>query len=115
MGRAIRQSFFRPLLFYVVVGALLGFTVLYIIAKMSADLRAVAVLRLVGGTYILALAPPVSAILFAATSGNAVNAWLRRDACSAGRSSRSTASGSRRRATSGRPRGSRSRSRTSAR
>jgi ABC-type nitrate/sulfonate/bicarbonate transport system ATPase subunit/ABC-type transporter Mla maintaining outer membrane lipid asymmetry permease subunit MlaE len=74
--RAVRQSFFRPLLFYVVVGVLLGFTVLYIIAKMSADLRAVAVLRLVGGTYILSLAPPLSAILFAATSGNAVNAWL---------------------------------------
>lgn len=74
--RAIRQSFLRPLLFYAVVGGLLGFTVLYIIAKMSADLRAVAVLRLVGGTYILALAPPLSAILFAATSGNAINAWL---------------------------------------
>jgi molybdate transport system ATP-binding protein len=76
MGRAVRQGFLRPLPFYTVVGALLGFTVLYIIAKMSADLRAVAVLRLVGGTYILSLAPPLSAILFAATSGNAVNAWL---------------------------------------
>ncbi len=76
MVRALAQSFLRPLLFYVVVGVLLGFTVLYVIAKMSADLRAVAVLRLVGGTYILSLAPPLSAILFAATSGNAVNAWL---------------------------------------
>ena len=74
--RAVRQSFWRPLPFYGVVGVLLGFTVLYIIAKMSADLRAAAVLRLVGGTYILSLAPPLSAILFAATSGNAVNAWL---------------------------------------
>lgn len=74
--RAVRQSLLRPLLFYAVVGALLGFTVLYIIAKMSADLRALSVLRLVGGTYILSLAPPLSAILFAATSGNAVNAWL---------------------------------------
>jgi ABC-type transporter Mla maintaining outer membrane lipid asymmetry permease subunit MlaE len=76
MARAFAQSFLRPLSFYAVVGALLGFTVLYIIAKMSADLRALAVLRLVGGTYILSLAPPLSAILFAATSGNAVNAWL---------------------------------------
>ena len=76
MLRAVRQSFLRPLPFYGVVGGLLGFTVLYIIAKMSADLRAAAVLRLVGGTYILSLAPPLSAILFAATSGNAVNAWL---------------------------------------
>ena len=74
--RAVRQSLLRPILFYAVVGALLGFTVLYIIAKMSADLRALSVLRLVGGTYILSLAPPLSAILFAATSGNAVNAWL---------------------------------------
>jgi ABC-type transporter Mla maintaining outer membrane lipid asymmetry permease subunit MlaE len=76
MLRAIRQSFLRPLPFYGTVGLLLGFTVLYIIAKMSADLRAAAVLRLVGGTYILSLAPPLSAILFASTSGNAVNAWL---------------------------------------
>jgi ABC-type transporter Mla maintaining outer membrane lipid asymmetry permease subunit MlaE len=76
MLRAVRQSFWRPLPFYGVVGVLLGFTVLYIIAKMSADLRALSVLRLVGGTYILSLAPPLSAILFAATSGNAVNAWL---------------------------------------
>jgi ABC-type nitrate/sulfonate/bicarbonate transport system ATPase subunit/ABC-type transporter Mla maintaining outer membrane lipid asymmetry permease subunit MlaE len=76
MARALRQGFLRPLLFYAVVGALLGFTVLYVIARMSADLRALAVLRLVGGTYILALAPPLSAILFAATSGNAINAWL---------------------------------------
>ncbi|MFT3768725.1 MAG: ATP-binding cassette domain-containing protein [Minicystis sp.] len=76
MARAFKQSFLKPMLFYGVVGALLGFTVLYIIAKMSADLRALAVLRLVGGTYILSLAPPLSAILFAATSGNAINAWL---------------------------------------
>ena len=76
LARAFKQSFLRPLPFYVVVGALLGFTVLYIIAKMSVDLRALSVLRLVGGTYILSLAPPLSAILFAATSGNAVNAWL---------------------------------------
>lgn len=76
MMRGVGQSLVKPLVFYATVGALLGFTVLYIIAKMSADLRAGAVLKLVGGTYILSLAPPLSAILFAATSGNAVNAWL---------------------------------------
>ncbi len=76
LRRTIGQSFLRPIPFYAVVGALLGFTVLYIIAKMSADLKTAAVLRLVGGTYILSLAPPLSAILFAATSGNAQNAWL---------------------------------------
>ena len=31
---------------------------------------------MVGGTYVLSLAPPLSAIVFAATSGSAVNAWL---------------------------------------
>jgi ABC-type transporter Mla maintaining outer membrane lipid asymmetry permease subunit MlaE len=76
MVEAVQKSFLRPLVFYAVVGALLGFTVLYVIARMSADLKTGAVLRLVGGTYILSLAPPLSAILFAATSGNAVNAWL---------------------------------------
>jgi ABC-type nitrate/sulfonate/bicarbonate transport system ATPase subunit/ABC-type transporter Mla maintaining outer membrane lipid asymmetry permease subunit MlaE len=76
LRRALRQALLKPLPFYAVVGLLLGFSVLYVIAKMSADLRAAAVLRLVGGTYILSLAPPLSAILFAATSGNAVNAWL---------------------------------------
>lgn len=76
MMRAGRQSLLLPLPFYAVVGSLLGFTVLYVIAKMSADVRVAAMLKLVGGTYILSLAPPLSAILFAATSGNAVNAWL---------------------------------------
>jgi ABC-type transporter Mla maintaining outer membrane lipid asymmetry permease subunit MlaE len=33
-------------------------------------------LGMIGGSYILALAPPVSAIVYAATSGSAVNAWL---------------------------------------
>jgi len=76
MLRAGRQSLLLPLPFYAVVGSLLGFTVLYVIAKMSADVRVAAMLKLVGGTYILSLAPPLSAILFVATSGNAVNAWL---------------------------------------
>jgi len=76
MLRASRQSLLLPLPFYAVVGSLLGFTVLYVIAKMSADVRVAAMLKLVGGTYILSLAPSLSAILFTATSGNAVNAWL---------------------------------------
>ncbi len=76
MWRATSQSMFRPMPFYIVVGLLLGATVPYVIAHISADLRPAAVLRLVGGTYVLALAPALSAILFAATSGSAVNAWL---------------------------------------
>ncbi|MEI8256034.1 MAG: ABC transporter permease [Deltaproteobacteria bacterium] len=76
LWRATSQSMFRPMPFYVVVGLLLGATVPYVIAHISDDLRPAAVLRLVGGTYVLALAPALSAILFAATSGSAVNAWL---------------------------------------
>src|SRR5207245_1627726 len=62
--------------FYAIVGVLLGLTVPYVIANISHDLRPSAILRMVGGTYVLSLSPPISAILFAATSGNAVNAWL---------------------------------------
>ncbi len=58
------------------MGALLGFTVLFVIARMSTDIKTASMLRLVGGTYILSLAPPLSAVLFAATSGNVVAAWL---------------------------------------
>lgn len=74
--RAVRDSFVRPGLFYMTVGTLLGFTVPYVIANISHDLRPAAIFGLLKGTYILALAPPLSAILFAATSGSAVSAWL---------------------------------------
>ncbi len=58
------------------VGALLGITVPYVIVHISDALKPSAVLSLIGGSYILSLAPPLSAIVFAATSGSAVNAWL---------------------------------------
>lgn len=74
--RALRESLIRPSAFYATVGALLGFTVPYVIANISKDLRSAAVFELIKGTYILSLAPPLSAILFAATSGAAINAWL---------------------------------------
>jgi ABC-type transporter Mla maintaining outer membrane lipid asymmetry permease subunit MlaE len=74
--RGIVQGFVRPLSFYAIVGALLGFTVPYVVANISSDLRPAAVFELIKGTYILALAPPLSAIVFAATSGSAMNAWL---------------------------------------
>ena len=48
----------------------------YVIATINHDLKPSVVLRTIGGTYILSLSPPISAILFVATSGNAVNAWL---------------------------------------
>ena len=75
-GRGLEQGFIKPLLFYSIVGALLGFTVPYVVANISADLRPAAVFELIKGTYILALAPPLSAIIFAATSGSALSAWL---------------------------------------
>lgn len=70
------QSLLRPLAFYAVVGVLLGITVPYVIVHISASLKPAAVLGLIGGTYIQSLAPPLSAIVFAATSGSAINAWL---------------------------------------
>jgi ABC-type transporter Mla maintaining outer membrane lipid asymmetry permease subunit MlaE len=67
----------RPLLFYSIVSVLIGFTVLFVISKVGgAGVRTDAILRQVGGSYIVALAPPLSAILFVAASGSATNAWL---------------------------------------
>jgi ABC-type nitrate/sulfonate/bicarbonate transport system ATPase subunit/ABC-type transporter Mla maintaining outer membrane lipid asymmetry permease subunit MlaE len=74
--RVLRQALLRPLGFYAIVGALLGLTVPYIIVHISDALKPAAVLRMIGGSYVLALAPPLSAIVFAATSGGAVSAWL---------------------------------------
>jgi ABC-type transporter Mla maintaining outer membrane lipid asymmetry permease subunit MlaE len=76
LRRALSQSFLRPLPFYATVGVLLGITVPYIIVHISDALKPSAVLGLIGGSYILSLAPPLSAIVFAATSGSAINAWL---------------------------------------
>ena len=74
--RTLVQSLVRPLPFYLTVGGLLGLTVPYVMAHISSALKPSAVLGMIGGTYILSLAPPISAIVFAATSGSAINAWL---------------------------------------
>jgi ABC-type nitrate/sulfonate/bicarbonate transport system ATPase subunit/ABC-type transporter Mla maintaining outer membrane lipid asymmetry permease subunit MlaE len=74
--RTLTQALLRPLLFYATVGALLGVTVPYVMAHISSALKPSAVLGMIGGTYILSLAPPISAIIFTATSGSAINAWL---------------------------------------
>ncbi len=76
LRRNLAEALLRPIGFYAIVGALLGYTVPYVIAHISAGLRPGAVLTMVGGTHVLSLAPPLSAIIFAATSGSAVNAWL---------------------------------------
>ena len=76
-GRVLRQGLLRPAPFYAVVSILLGFTVLYILVRAApTGFSATRLLDMVGGSYVLALAPPLSALLFVATSGSAVNAWL---------------------------------------
>jgi ABC-type transporter Mla maintaining outer membrane lipid asymmetry permease subunit MlaE len=74
--RTLVQGLVRPLPFYITVGVLLGVTVPYVMAHISSALKPGAVLQMIGGTYILSLAPPISAIVFVATSGSAINAWL---------------------------------------
>jgi ABC-type nitrate/sulfonate/bicarbonate transport system ATPase subunit/ABC-type transporter Mla maintaining outer membrane lipid asymmetry permease subunit MlaE len=74
--RTMMQSFVRVAVFYAVVGALLGFVIPYVIINISRSLHPSAILELIKGTYIISLAPPLSGILFAATSGSSVGAWL---------------------------------------
>lgn len=76
LRRTLTQTLLRPAFFYATVGGLLGFTVPYVISGISKDLDPAAVFTLIKGTYILSLAPPLSAILFVATSGSATSAWL---------------------------------------
>jgi ABC-type nitrate/sulfonate/bicarbonate transport system ATPase subunit/ABC-type transporter Mla maintaining outer membrane lipid asymmetry permease subunit MlaE len=73
---ALLQSLLRPILFYAIVAVLLGVTVPYVVVHISAGIKPGVMLGMIGGSYILALAPPVSAIVYAATSGSAINAWL---------------------------------------
>jgi ABC-type nitrate/sulfonate/bicarbonate transport system ATPase subunit/ABC-type transporter Mla maintaining outer membrane lipid asymmetry permease subunit MlaE len=76
-GRVLGQVLLRPLPFYLIVSALVGYTVLYVISKVGgAGVRSDAGIRLIGGSYVVALAPVLAAVLFVAASGNAVNAWL---------------------------------------
>lgn len=76
LRHAAKQALGRPLPFYVTVGGLLGFTIPFAMMQISSALSEQAILRIMGGSYVLSLAPPLSAIVFAATSGSAVNAWL---------------------------------------
>ncbi|MBI4703435.1 MAG: ATP-binding cassette domain-containing protein [Deltaproteobacteria bacterium] len=76
MLKAFVQALAKPMSFYAVVGALLGFTIPFAMVHVTAGLKERSVLAVIGGSYILSLAPPISAIVFAATSGSAINAWL---------------------------------------
>jgi ABC-type transporter Mla maintaining outer membrane lipid asymmetry permease subunit MlaE len=76
-GRVLAQTVIRPLPFYAIVSVLIGYTVLYVISKVGgAGVRPDALIRQIGGAHIVALAPPLAAVLFVAASGSATNAWL---------------------------------------
>ncbi len=75
-GYCLRQSLIRPLVFYLVVAILLGFTVLYVIASFGGEFGPAEAISIVRGLPIVALTPPLTAFLFVAASSNAVNAWL---------------------------------------
>lgn len=75
--RVIAQTLVRPLVFYAIVSTLIGYTVLYVVSKVGgAGVRPDALLRQIGGSHVIALAPALSALLFVAASGSATNAWL---------------------------------------
>ncbi|MBV8762551.1 MAG: ATP-binding cassette domain-containing protein [Deltaproteobacteria bacterium] len=75
--RVLLQTLLRPLVFYAIVSTLIGYTVLFVISKVGgAGVRPDALLRQIGGSYVVALAPALSALLFVAASGSATNAWL---------------------------------------
>jgi ABC-type transporter Mla maintaining outer membrane lipid asymmetry ATPase subunit MlaF/ABC-type transporter Mla maintaining outer membrane lipid asymmetry permease subunit MlaE len=75
--RVAAQALLRPLVFYAIVATLIGYTVLLVISKVGgAGVRPDALLRQIGGSYVVALAPALSALLFVAASGSATNAWL---------------------------------------
>ena len=74
------QALGRPAPFFAVVSLLVGCTLLYIFHRAlgggGLPVRADRVFALIGSMHVLALAPPLSAILFAATSASAITAWL---------------------------------------
>ena len=75
--RVLAQTLVRPLPFYLIVSTLIGYTVLFVISKVGgAGVKPDALLRQIGGSHVVALAPALSALLFVAASGSATNAWL---------------------------------------
>jgi ABC-type transporter Mla maintaining outer membrane lipid asymmetry ATPase subunit MlaF/ABC-type transporter Mla maintaining outer membrane lipid asymmetry permease subunit MlaE len=75
--RVVVQTLLRPLPFYAIVSTLIGYTVLFVVSKVGgAGVRPDALLRQIGGSHVIALAPALAALLFVAASGSATNAWL---------------------------------------
>jgi ABC-type transporter Mla maintaining outer membrane lipid asymmetry permease subunit MlaE len=75
--RVVLQTLVRPLVFYAIVSTLIGYTVLFVVSKVGgAGVKPDALLRQIGGSHVIALAPALSALLYVAASGSATNAWL---------------------------------------
>jgi ABC-type multidrug transport system ATPase subunit/ABC-type transporter Mla maintaining outer membrane lipid asymmetry permease subunit MlaE len=76
----LKQALWRPAAFFAIVSLLIGFTLLYILHRSigggELPIRPERVFSLIGSMHVIALAPPLSGILFASTSANAVVAWL---------------------------------------
>jgi ABC-type nitrate/sulfonate/bicarbonate transport system ATPase subunit/ABC-type transporter Mla maintaining outer membrane lipid asymmetry permease subunit MlaE len=76
----LAQALWRPAPFFAIVSLLVGCTLLYIFHRAlgggGLPVRPDRVFSLIGSMHVLALAPPLSAILFAATSASAITAWL---------------------------------------
>ena len=76
----LKQALWRPAAFFSIVSLLIGFTLLYILHRSigggELPIRPERVFSLIGSMHVIALAPPLSGILFASTSANAVVAWL---------------------------------------
>lgn len=76
----LKQAVVRPAPFFAIVSVLIGFTLLYIFHRSFAGgampVRSDKIFTLIGSMHIIALAPALTGILFAATSANAITAWL---------------------------------------
>jgi ABC-type nitrate/sulfonate/bicarbonate transport system ATPase subunit/ABC-type transporter Mla maintaining outer membrane lipid asymmetry permease subunit MlaE len=76
----LAQGLLRPAAFIAIVSLLVGFTLLYIFHRAlsggGVPVRPDKIFTLIGSMHVLALAAPLSGILFSATSGSAVTAWL---------------------------------------
>lgn len=80
LNPVLKQALWRPAAFFAIVSLLIGFTLLYILHRSigggELPIRPERVFSLIGSMHVIALAPPLSGILFASTSANAIVAWL---------------------------------------
>jgi ABC-type multidrug transport system ATPase subunit len=76
----LKQTMLRPAAFFAIVSLLIGFTLLYILHRSlgggELPVRPDKVFSLIGSMHVIAIAPALTGILFSATSGNAITAWL---------------------------------------